>query len=66
MNPSQLSALLGFLFVAAWIALGFGDAVLCLVGAGVFYIASALYRGELDLAALQQRASQPPSARPPR
>jgi hypothetical protein len=56
MNPQQLAALLGFLFVAAWAALGFGDAVLCLVGAAVFYAATAFYRGELDLAELQQRA----------
>ena len=58
MNPQQLAALLGFLFVAAWAALGFGDAVLCLVGAAVFYAAIAFYRGELDLTELQQRGSQ--------
>jgi hypothetical protein len=57
MNPQQLAALLGFLFVAAWAALSFGDAVLCLVGAAVFYAATAFYRGELDLAELQQRAA---------
>jgi hypothetical protein len=57
MNPQQLAALLGFLFVAAWAALGFGDAVLCLLGAAVFYTATAFYRGELDLADLQQRAA---------
>ena len=57
MNPQQLAALIGFLFVAAWAALGFGDAVLCLVGAAVFYAATAFYRGELDLAELQQRAA---------
>jgi hypothetical protein len=55
MNPSQFFALLGFLFVAAWAALGFGDAILCLVGAGVFYLGMAYYRGELDLEALQHR-----------
>lgn len=54
MNPQQLAALFGFLFVAAWAALGFGDAILCLIGAGVFYAVAALYRGELDLAAFQQ------------
>jgi len=37
MNPPQLAALLGFLFVATWAALDFGDAVLCLIGAAVFY-----------------------------
>jgi hypothetical protein len=59
MNSNQLAALIGFLFVAAWIALGFGDAILCLIGAGVFYAVTAFYHGELDLAELQQRARQP-------
>ncbi|MDQ6731598.1 MAG: hypothetical protein M3022_15240 [Actinomycetota bacterium] len=59
MKPAQLAALIGFLFVAAWATLGFGDAVLCLVGAAVFYVATAILRGELDLAELQQRASGP-------
>ncbi len=66
MKPQQLAALLGFLFVAAWAALDLGDAVLCLVGAAVFYLATAFYRGELDLTELQQRASQPRTSRPPR
>jgi hypothetical protein len=59
MNAKQLAGLLGFLFVAAWIAFGFGDAILCLIGAAVFYLATALYQGELDLVDLQRRASQP-------
>ncbi len=59
MKPQQLAALLGFLFVAAWAVLDLGDAVLCLVGAAVFYLVTAFYRGELDLTELQQRASQP-------
>ena len=59
MNPNQLAALIGFLFVAAWIAFGFGDAILCLLGAGAFYAVTAFYRGELDLAELQHRARQP-------
>jgi hypothetical protein len=54
MNPSQLAALLGFLFVAAWAALGFGDALLCAIGAGACYVATAVYRGELDLEELQR------------
>ncbi len=58
MNPQQFSALLGFLFVAAWAALGFGDAILCLIGATIFYLATAAYRGELDVEELSQRASQ--------
>jgi hypothetical protein len=56
MKPKQLAGLIGFLFIAAWIAFGFGDAILCLIGAGVFYLATAFYSGELDLAELQQRA----------
>jgi len=59
MTPPQFAALLGFLFVAAWAALGLGDAVLCLVGAAAFYLASAVLRGELDLGELQQRATGP-------
>jgi hypothetical protein len=57
MTPQQFAALLGFLFVAVWAALGFGNAVLCLIGAGVFLLANSFYRGELDLASLQERAS---------
>jgi hypothetical protein len=55
MTSQQLAALLGFLFVAAWAALGFGDAILCLIGALVFSVATAAYRGELDLTELQRR-----------
>jgi hypothetical protein len=47
--------LLGFLFVAAWIAFNFGYAVLCLVGAGVFYAIGAVLQGELDLGDVQSR-----------
>ena len=57
MTPQQFASLLGFLFVAAWVAFGFGDAILCLIGAGVFFLANSFYRGELDLASLQERAS---------
>jgi hypothetical protein len=63
MTPPYFAALIGFLFVAAWAALGFGDAVLCLLGAAVFYAAAAFYRGELDLAALQQRGGGSRQAR---
>lgn len=58
MNPNQFAALLGFLFVAAWVALGFGDALLCLIGAGFFWLAAALYRGELDVEDLRRRMPQ--------
>ena len=47
--------LIGFLFVAAWIAFGFGDAILCLLGAAVFYAVGAVLEGELDLGELQAR-----------
>lgn len=55
MNIKQYLALLGFLFVAAWIGFNFGDAILCLVGAGVFYAVGAVAQGELDLADVQSR-----------
>jgi hypothetical protein len=55
MTPPYFAALIGFLFVAAWAALGFGDGVLCLLGAAVFYAVTAFYRGELDLAGVQHR-----------
>lgn len=55
MTIKQYLGLLGFLFVAAWIAFNLGDAVLCLVGAAVFAIIGALAQGEIDLATLQAR-----------
>lgn len=66
MTPPYFAALIGFLFVAAWAALGLGDAVLCLLGAAVFYAVTAFYRGELDLADLQQRSGAPRHSRPAR
>ena len=54
--------LLGFLFVAAWIAFDFGRAVLCLVGAVVFYLIGEVVQGELDLGELQARIRRPPSS----
>lgn len=47
--------LLGFLFVAAWIGFDFGRAVLCLVGAVVFYLVGEVLQGELDLGEMQAR-----------
>lgn len=55
MNLKQLLALFGFLFVAAWIAFSFGDAILCLIGAAVFYAVGALLQGEIDLGKIQSR-----------
>jgi hypothetical protein len=64
----------GFAFVAAWIGFGFGDALLCLLGAAVAWVAVAIVDGEVDLGELQRRLSgedappapPPPTARPPR
>ena len=54
-NLKQFLGLLGFLFVAARIAFNFGYAILCLVGAGVFYAIGAVLQGELDLGDVQSR-----------
>jgi hypothetical protein len=58
MNPRHFAALLGFAFVAAWIALSFGYAVLCLLGAGAFYAVAAVLEGDVDLGELQSRVTQ--------
>jgi hypothetical protein len=55
MSRSQFLALLGFAFAAAWIGFNFGYALLCLLGAAVFYAAGAVMGGELDLGELQSR-----------
>ncbi len=59
MNLKQFLALLGFLFVAAWIGFdNFGYAILCLVGAAVFYTIGAVLQGELDLGDIQSRVQR--------
>jgi hypothetical protein len=56
MIAKHLLALLGFAFVAAWIAFDdFGSAVLCLLGAAIFYLVAAAVEGDLDLAEVQRR-----------
>lgn len=55
MNLKQFLGLLGFLFVAAWIVFNFGYAILCLLGAGIFYAIGAVLQGELDLGDVQSR-----------
>ena len=66
MNLRHFAALLGFAFVAAWIALSFGYALLCLLGAGVFYALAAVFEGDVDLGDLQSRVTQRPPAPPSR
>lgn len=57
MDRKQFGALLGFLFVAAWIGFNFGYAVLCLVGAALFYLVASYLEGDVDLVELQSRLS---------
>jgi hypothetical protein len=61
-NLKYYLGLLGFLFVAAWIAFNFGDAILCLVGAGAFYALGSVLEGEVDLGEMQARMQRPRSA----
>jgi hypothetical protein len=60
MTDRHFAALIGFAFVAAWIALNFGYALLCLIGAGVFYALAAVLEGDIDLGELQSRVTQRP------
>jgi 4-hydroxybenzoate polyprenyltransferase len=55
-TTKYVAAAFGFAFVAAWAAFGFGDAILCLLGAAFAYAAAAVVQGEIDLGDLQQRA----------
>jgi hypothetical protein len=55
MTRQHVFALFGFLFVAAWIGFGFGEAILCGLGAVVFYFASSFLEGGVDLGELQSR-----------
>lgn len=70
MNTKQFAGLVGFAFAAAWIGLGFGDAILCLVGAAAFYAVGMFLEGEIQVADLQRLADRagpppaPPAARP--
>ncbi len=55
MTSQHVFALIGFLFVAAWIEFNFGYALLCLVGAAAFYFGSQFLQGGLDIGELQSR-----------
>jgi hypothetical protein len=66
---------IGFAFVAAWIAFSFGQAILCLLGAAIFWVVAGIVEGDLDLGELQGRLQggreeeaprRPPAAAPPR
>jgi hypothetical protein len=67
MTPKHFAALLGFATVAAGISFGFGNALLCLLGAAAFYAAALVAQGQLDLGELQDRlrSSAPTSTPPP-
>lgn len=56
MTSSSLPAILGFAFVATALALDLGSAVLCLVGALLFHVVARLWRGDLHLEDLRDRA----------
>jgi hypothetical protein len=58
MTTRPFAALIGFAFVAAWIALSFGYALLCLLGATVFYALATVVEGGVDLGELQARVTQ--------
>lgn len=64
-----IAALIGFAFVAAWIGFGFGEAVLCLLGAAVLWAVVGVIEGELDLGEVQDRLTRrdqdPPQTDPP-
>jgi hypothetical protein len=59
-----LAALGGFAFVAAWIGFGFGDAVLCLLGAAVAWIVAGILEGQIDLGEMQSHLGKEDSAPP--
>ena len=58
MTVRHFAALIGFAFVAVWIVLNLGYALLCLVGAAVFYALAAVLEGDIDLGELQSRVTQ--------
>ncbi len=55
MSDQHFAALLGFLFVAVWAGLGFGEAILSLAGAGVFYGIARFKSGDLDVDDVRER-----------
>ncbi|MEJ7567365.1 MAG: hypothetical protein WKF41_03785 [Gaiellaceae bacterium] len=70
MTGRQFAAALGFAFVALWISLSFGWALLCLAGAAAFYVVALVLERALVDITLQELASrvipEEALARPPR
>jgi hypothetical protein len=68
MTGRQFAAALGFAFVALWITLSFGWALLCLAGAAAFYLIALVLERALVGITLQELASRvmPEEALPPR
>jgi hypothetical protein len=66
-DKRQMAAAAGFAFVAAWIGFSFGEALLCLLGAVLCWLAAGVLEGKVDLGELQSRLSReeaPPTAPP--
>jgi hypothetical protein len=58
MNDRRLLAAVGgFAFVAAWIGFGFGQALLCVLGAALCWLGAGIAEGKVDLGQLQSRLS---------
>jgi hypothetical protein len=55
MNVQYFAGLLGFLFAAAWYAFGFGEALVCLIVAGLFYAVARFMQGDLDVDEVRER-----------
>lgn len=70
MTTRQFAALIGFAFVAAWIAFGLADAVLCALAALACHYVAGAFLGDVDFGELQSRfvsrgrAYDPPPPRP--
>jgi hypothetical protein len=58
MTGRQFAAALGFAFVALWITLSFGWALLCLAGAAAFYLVALVLERALVGITLQELASR--------
>ena len=70
-DKRHVAAAGGFAFVAAWIGFGFGQALLCVLGAAICWLVVAVAERKVDLGELQSRLSGEeeapgaPSAAPP-